>query len=321
MTKNTFFRGLALILLAICALCPIKASAEINYSGLLGDVNKDKAIDISDVTCLIDFILTGNNLPAGIPDVNLDEAIDINDATKLIDMLLKGDNSLTFLANGVVFKMIHVEGGTFTMGSNASDAMADVEKPAHNVTLSSYYIAETEVTQIHWKKVMNANPSTYKGDNLPVHRMTWDKAQDFIAKLNELTGFTFRMPTDAEWEYAARGGKYTHHYRFAGSSNIDEVAVYSANSGNKPNEVATKAPNELGLYDMTGNVFEWVADWYAPYTSEAQTNPTGPETGRYRVERGGGFNSSDVVCRITNRMSLQPTNYALSLGMRLAITM
>ena len=189
---------------------------------------------------------------------------------------------------GVTFNMIKVEGGTFTMG--ATPEMTDPkdnEKPTHQVTLSSYYIGETEVTQALWQAVMGSNPSQFAGDNLPVERVTWEYCQAFIAKLNSLTGKNFRLPTEAEWEYAARGGNKSNGTQYSGSSNIDEVAWYSDNSSSMTHPVKTKKANELGIYDMSGNVWEWCQDWRGSYSSESLNNPTGPESGIERVRRGG----------------------------------
>ena len=173
--------------------------------------------------------------------------------------------------------MVYVQGGTFMMGADASDndAYKD-EKPAHQVTLSSYYICKYEVTQALWQEVMGSNPSRFKGDNLPVESVSWNDCQVFISKLNAMTGQHYRLPTEAEWEFAARGGNSSRGYKYSGSSTLSDVAWYGENSGNKTHLVGTKSPNELGLYDMIGNVREWCSDWYGDYNSSAQTNPAGP---------------------------------------------
>ena len=228
---------------------------------------------------------------------------------------------MTFEANGVSFTMIHVEGGTFTMGatSEMTEPSSD-EEPTHQVTLSSYYIGETEVTQALWKAVMGSNPSRLKGDNLPVEKVSWNDCQTFIHKLNALTGKRFRLPTEAEWEFAARGGNQSRHTQYSGSSRIDDVAWNRGNSGDKMHPVKTKQPNELGIYDMTGNVYEWCQDWKGSYSSNAQTNPTGASSGSDRVLRGGGWGRSPRGCRSSNRSSETPEFSNDNLGLRLVLS-
>jgi len=235
---------------------------------------------------------------------------------------------LKFEVGGVSFTMVAVEGGTFTMGATTeqgSDAR-DGEKPAHQVTLSSYCIGQTEVTQALWLAVMGSNPSRFTGNlQRPVETVSWNDCQTFISKLNQMIGKNFRLPTEAEWEYAARGGNRTRGYKYAGSNNIDDVAWNYANSmaldpyyyGTYT--VATKAPNELGLYDMSGNVREWCQDWYGSYSSSAQTNPTGPASGSYRVYRGGSWGNSARYCRVSFRLNSAPSDSYDYLGLRLAL--
>ena len=209
----------------------------------------------------------------------------------------------TFTVNGVSFTMIKVEGGTFRMGATSeqgSDVDSD-EKPVHSVTLSDYYIGETEVTQELWEAVMGSNPSYFKGSQNPVEKVSWNDCKEFITKLNRLTGKNFRLPTEAEWEYAARGGNKSKGYKYSGSNTIGNVAWYSGNSGKATHNVKTKSPNELGIYDMSGNVWEWCEDYYGGYSSGSQTNPTGPSSGSSRVFRGGGWNGSARSCRVSSR--------------------
>ena len=230
-------------------------------------------------------------------------------------------NVLTITVKGVSFKMIRVQGGTFTMGATSeqgSDAYDD-EKPAHKVTLSNYYIGETEVTQELWQAVMGSNPSYFKGAKLPVEQVSWEDCQEFIRKLNQMTGKSFRLPTEAEWEFAARGGNRSNHYKYSGSGNLSSVAWYDDNSGSKTHPVGQKSPNELGLYDMSGNVWEWCADWYGKYSSSAQTNPKGASSASDRVSRGGGCGSSAGGCRVSSRSSHAPANRYDALGLRLAL--
>ena len=232
--------------------------------------------------------------------------------------------SKTYTVNGVSFKMIEVEGGTFTMGSPDSDSDADSdEKPIHQVTLSSYYIGETEVTQELWQAVMGSNPSYYTGDlQRPVEQVSWYDCQTFISKLNELTGESFVLPTEAEWEYAARGGKKNNGYKYSGSNTIDDVALYQEDLfvAVRTNAVKAKKPNELGIYDMSGNVLEWCSDWYGSYSSSSQTNPIGPSSGSERVHRGGSYSFSAKSCRVACRSRLSPDIRAINGGFRLAIS-
>ena len=224
----------------------------------------------------------------------------------------------TFTANGVSFTMVGVQGGTFQMGSNDGD---DGEKPVHSVTLSSYYIGQTEVTQALWKAVMGTNPSNWIGNNLPVEQVSWNDCQTFIRNLNQLTGKTFRLPTEAEWEFAAKGGRQSRGFKYSGNTNIDYVAWYYSNSGSKAHPVATKSPNELGIYDMSGNVWEWCQDWYGNYSSSAQTNPKGPRSGFCRVLRGGSWYYIAMYCRSAYRNFANPADrYLDSLGLRLVLS-
>lgn len=226
----------------------------------------------------------------------------------------------TFTVNGVQFTMVAVAGGTFTMGATSeqgSDAFDD-EKPAHQVTLSDYYIGQTEVTQALWKAVMGSNPSNHKGDNLPVEQVSCNDCQVFIQKLNQLTGKQFRLPTEAEWEYAARGGRKSQGYKYAGGNNIGSVAWCDGNSGNETHPVGTKQANELGIYDMSGNVWEWCSDWYGGYQSSSQSDPQGPSSGSDRVGRGGGCYSDAWNCRVSIRNNSAPVGRSFNLGLRLS---
>ena len=255
-------------------------------------------------------------------DVNDDGVVDLSDATTLIDHVLNGVNngsSHIFIAHNVMIEMVRVEGGTFTMGATAeqaSDAFSD-ELPTHKVTLSPFLIGKYEVSQTLWLAVMGENPSVNTGINLPVDNVTWNECQTFITKLNELTGKNFRLLTEAEWEYAARGGNKSKGYKYSGSNNLGDVAWYIDNSNNTSHAMGTKAPNELGIYDMTGNVMEWVSDWKGSYSSGAQTNPTGPDSGTYRVNRGGSYGNVERLSRITNRNSIDPNMSSKTMGLRL----
>ena len=186
------------------------------------------------------------------------------------------------------------------------------------MTLSSFSIGRYEVTQEEWEAVMGSNPSNFKGKKLPVEQVSWDDCQTFIRKLNQMTGKHFRLPTEAEWEYAARGGNKSRGYKYAGGDNLGSVAWYTDNSGNKTHEVGKKQPNELGLYDMSGNVREWCQDWKGGYRSSSQTNPTGPSSGSYRVNRGGDWINRARYCRVSYRSYITPDNRNSLLGLRLA---
>lgn len=231
-----------------------------------------------------------------------------------------GENR-TFTVNGVSFTMVGVKGGTFTMGATSEQTGADSdESPTHQVTLSDYYIGETEVTQELWQAVMGSNPSGFTGNlQRPVENVSWNDCQTFITKLNALTGETFSLPTEAEWEYAARGGNKAQGYLYSGSNTIGDVAWYTSNSSSTTHPVKTKQANELGLYDMSGNVWEWCADWYGSYSSSAQTDPVGPSSGSYRVLRGGSWSLTATCCRVANRYYDSPSGAGSDNGLRLSL--
>ena len=228
----------------------------------------------------------------------------------------------SYTVNGVSFTMVDVEGGTFTMGATSeqsSDAESD-EKPAHKVTLSNYSIGETEVTQALWQAVMGSNPSHFTGDKQrPVENVSWNECQTFIKKLNQLTGENFRLPTEAEWEYAARGGRSSKRYKYSGSNIIGDVAWYTSNSSSKTHAVKTKQPNELGIYDMSGNVYEWCSDWFGCYSSSAVTNPKGLSSGSNRVLRGGSWFNYARYCRVAYRNNNSPASRHYYYGLRLSL--
>ncbi len=297
----------------------------------IGDVNCDGFVDITDVTDLIDYLLgsTSGQFSNENADVDHDEKMTINDVTLLIDYLLgsaelqpKDNEGRTFTVNGVSFRMARVDGGTFNMGCTVEqDADADAhEAPVHAVTLSTYLIGQTEVTQELWQAVMGDNPSSFTDDDqCPVERVTWDMCQEFISRLNELTGQIFRLPTEAEWEFAARGGNKSRGYKYAGGNDLAELAWFTDNSSAATHPVGTKKANELGLYDMCGNVNEWCADWYGLYPEEAQTNPSGPESGKSRIYRGGSWQNAAKVCRVTRRNYFAPGAIRNYMGLRLAL--
>ena len=276
------------VLIYLCLMAfPLALSAQSKR----GDVNSDGKVDISDIVAVINIIATGGD-----------------------DIVNK---TVTYEVDGVAFNMVVVEGGVFKMGSTVSDD----EKPIHEVKLKSFSIGQTEVTQELWETVMGTNSSNWKGLKLPVENVSWNDCQTFITKLNALTGQQFRLPTEAEWEYAARGGSQSKGYTYSGSDNLGDVAWYSSNSGSKTHEVATKSPNELGIYDMTGNVCEWCQDWYDYnyYASSVIINPTGPSSGSYRVNRGGSWYDTAPGCRCANRNNYIPSITYNSVGFRLAL--
>lgn len=264
----------------------------------------------------------GKAIPAGRKTVVWDvlaewEKLDDDDIK--FKVKAQGKYAWEVVVNGVSFNMIYVDGGTFTMGCTSvqgSDC-ANNERPAHQVMVSDFYMGETEVTQALWKAVMGSNPSCFRGDDLPVENVSWNDCQEFILKLSQLTGKTFRLPTEAEWEYAARGGKNHDGYKYAGANSIGDVA-WCWNNSIQTHLVATKLPNAIGLYDMSGNVKEWCSDWYGGYISEAQRNPTGPLSGSSRVQRGGSWPQNARPCRVSYRSHVNPSFHSNDCGFRLA---
>lgn len=321
------------LLAAIMVFMPLQAAA----AAQRGDVNGDGKVSIGDVTELINLLLSGNtDVGNGVADVNADGVVSIGDVTELINHLLSGNELaplepqiMEFTVGDVTFYMVPVEGGTFTMGATSeqgSDASSK-EKPVHQVTLSSYYIGETEVTQALWQAVMGNNPSNFVGMQNPVERVSWEDCQTFIAMLNQLTGQQFRLPTEAEWEFAARGGNESMGYKYSGSDNLASVAWYSYNDGWQlcgtgnygTHPVATRNPNELMLFDMSGNVHEWCQDWYGTYESSDQTDPAGPANGTDRVYRGGSWYFDEWFCRVSFRNGVAPSYTSYGIGLRLAM--
>lgn len=227
-----------------------------------------------------------------------------------------------FTVNGVSFKMIRVEGGTFMMGATPEQGIDafDDERPVHQVTLSDYYIGETQVTQELWQAVMHKNPSRFMNDNSPVDSVSWNNCQQFVLRLNQLTGKNFRLPTEAEWEFAARGGVMSQNYIYSGGNCLDDVGWYLDNSFNKTHQVKQKKPNELGLYDMSGNIWEWCQDFYEEYDVGVQRDPMGLLQGSHHVYRGGCWCEVED-CRVTSRRAGAPdfASYG-GLGLRLALT-
>lgn len=240
-------------------------------------------------------------------------------------------NYINIIINGVSYLMKPIEGGTFTMGATSEQVDAgNNERPIHEVTLNTFFIGKTEVTQALWEAVMGNNPSNNKGKNLPVENVSWNDCQEFIYKLNEVTiyqrpfGREFRLPTEAEWEFAARGGNKSNFFQYAGSSSIEDVAWYEANSNNMTHPVAEKRGNELGLYDMSGNVLEWCQDYYDKnfYKRSPSSNPCRDIKTHFinypRVFRGGNCNYISKFCRVAFRSCAKQNYRNSNLGLRLA---
>jgi formylglycine-generating enzyme required for sulfatase activity len=218
-------------------------------------------------------------------------------------------------------EMVLVEGGSFTMGctSEQSDCAVN-ENPTHQVTVSSFQIGKYEVTQLQWRAVMASNPSHFRDcDECPVEKVSWNDIQEFLLRLNEQTGKNYRLPTEAEWEYAARGGNKGKGYKYVGSNDVGRVAWNASNSGMKTHPVGQKQANELGIHDMTGNVYEWCSDWYGDYPDSIQTDPIGPTNGTFRVLRGGGWYDSNRRCRVSLRYSSSPDSHYSGNGFRLVL--
>ena len=286
------------------------------------DVTGDGEVTAADVTAIYDKLLNNDTTyPENAYDVNGDGNITAADITAIYDVLLNGFPTTEYTVNGVTFVMVKVDGGTFTMGANAGDPDAgEDEFPNHQVTVGTFSIGQTEVTQELWAAVMGWNYSGHGGNlQYPVEYVNYNMCQEFIAKLNEMTGKNFRLPTEAEWEFAARGGNKSQGYLYSGSNNINDVAWYNGNAEGATHAVGTKAPNELGIYDMSGNVWEWCDQWYGQYSAEAQTNPTGPASGGEKVMRGGSWYGSAKKCRISMRFKAPELFGDDDIGLRLAM--
>ena len=230
------------------------------------------------------------------------------------------------VADGVEMEMVWVEGGSFTMGSNATPKGVKLTyalaRPEHRVTVDGYFIGRYEVTQELWQAVMGENPSKFKGSaNLPVESVSWTEAQEFAMRLSQMTGRRFRLPSEAEWEYAARGGSKSQRNPYAGCNRnqLDNHGWYCVNSDGATHAVGQLQPNELGLYDMSGNVAEWCQDWVEAYTSEEQTNPRGPRQGENRVLRGGHYNSTSAACTVYDRGWYLPSGKYELYGLRIVM--
>ncbi|MDY5969565.1 MAG: SUMF1/EgtB/PvdO family nonheme iron enzyme [Bacteroidales bacterium] len=287
-----------------------------NYSGDAGkDVapGKEKKIMLYDLPEL-----------QAVPFV-LDTLLGISENDTMIRFRVEVDDGSVDIGVGeVTFRMMQVDGGTFMMGDTRPGALKhtyEASKPVHQVTVDTFYMSQFEVTQRLWMAVMDSNPSLSKSnDSLPVEQVSYNDAQVFIARLSQITGYRFRMPTEAEWEYAARGGRKSKGYVFPGcDGNPGAVAWYGMNSNNHTHPVGRLKPNEVGLYDMAGNVWEWCSDWYGPYTEEPQVNPRGPRSGENRILRGGCMNSPSWGCAVSDRSWYLPDHGYGFHGLRLVL--
>ena len=220
----------------------------------------------------------------------------------------RSNNRITITTKGVTFSLVKVEGGRYQMGATPEQGKAKTDEyPLHYVTLSDYYIGETEVTNELWTAIMNTNPSVLFSQPLqPVNNITWFDCQKFINRLSSLTGLRFALPTEAQWEYAARGGKNSRNYKYSGSNNIKDVAWYKGNAKGGLQEVKKLKPNELGIYDMSGNAYEWCSDWYGLYKADEELDPKGPSTGTFKVKRSGSAGEKDALTRIAFRIGINP---------------
>lgn len=270
-------------------------------------------------------------LKAGIPIVQIKFSDEINDIEIKDNTFIANDINFKDLDSIIkcvkikdtLFKMILVKGDTFVMGASLQEGGENEdEQVLHNVTLGSFYICETQVTQKQWNTIMGNNPSKIKYDNYPVTNVSWYDCQNFIKKLNEITGLKFRLPTEAEWEFAARGGQKGKHngYKYSGGNTITNIMWYSNNSENHPHEVSLKQSNELGVFDMSGNIWEWCSDWYENYDTMQTFNPQGPIDGKEKVCRGGSFMSEAKECRVSIREKDNPNEESEDVGFRLVIS-
>ncbi len=300
-------------------LAPVNAVAITIPPEWKGDVNLDGEIDIDDVTTLTDALLNGDVFDS--MDVTQDGKANIDDVTSLIDMLLVMPRLETFKVNGVSFTMRYVREASFTMGATGGQIpyAGQNEYPAHEVELPPYFICRTEVTQALWHAVMGDNPCHFKGYELPVEWVTWDECQEFVYRLSQMTGRQFRLPTEAEWEFAANSAHVNLGCLYSGSDELDSVGWFADNSNGAPNQVRTKGRNGIGLFDMSGNVNEWCYDWFAPYNSGSQFNPIGPQQGTVRVIRGGSWSDESDLCRVTSRQSHDPAVNDATVGLRIAM--
>jgi len=332
--NNTFQRHVSLVLSLVAFLFGLTTRAQ-TVSNVTAEQQGNALVvhyNLStDSPCEVSLFVSlngGKTWTGPLLRVSGDVGKDINNGSRTIRWLVLEEME-NLVGNNIQFKvvasgkkpfepeMVFLKGGTFMMGSNNGD---DDERPVHQVTLSDFSIGKYEVTQGQWRAVIGSNPSKFSGcDQCPVEGLSWDDVQQFITVLNSKTDKKYRLPTEAEWEYAARGGNQSRGYTYSGSDDIGAVAWYSENSSSKTHPVGQKQANELGIYDMTGNVWEWCSDLYGPYTSASGVNPSGAYSGRYHVDRGGSWNSNPQFCRVALRSYLSPDIRFNSLGLRLVL--
>lgn len=304
---------------------------------MMQDIIKKRPQNVNEI---LKYLLNVDNFDESIPlSLNTNQESTILMTSQTLSKVDNGDMTIlksdyernkedviAFFVNGVSFNMVKVETGSFMM-----DTLEDFGKPVvctgqfklpHKVTISNaYYIGETVVTQELWIAIMGNNPSYFRNDKKPVECVSWNDCQIFISKLNEVTGNKFRLPTEAEWEFAAHGGNDSHNYNYSGSNNLSNVAWFDDNSGEETHEVATKKSNELGIYDMSGNVWEWCSDWFGDYRSSDQLNPQGPMYGKRKVVRGGDYGSYSTLCKVRLRFASQlPDKRGKNIGLRLVLS-
>lgn len=283
------------------------------------------------IECIEDWIDVKKETDALI--INVDRNYNMTERVGMIKLIQGSvEKSLLISQNACSwyesFRMINVEGGSFFIGAqndNPSSKNYDIdayqiEAPVHKVTLDNYCIGVFEVTQAQWEAAMGNNPSIHQGENLPVENVSWEQVQDFIYLLNEKSGLSYRLPTEAEWEYAAKGGNKSEGNKYSGFSILGACGWYYSNSESSTHEVGSKNPNELGIYDMSGNVREWCNDWFDYYTSADASNPNGPDYGNMKVNRGGSWTTPAVNCRNSYRHTDFPYEASQDLGFRLAIS-
>uniref|UniRef100_UPI0039A4F2DD formylglycine-generating enzyme family protein n=1 Tax=Ornithobacterium rhinotracheale TaxID=28251 RepID=UPI0039A4F2DD len=229
-----------------------------------------------------------------------------------------GFSKLILKINELEIEFIPVTGSLFNMGNKEGD---DDEKPLHMVRVKDFYIGKTEVTQELYRTIMKKNPSEFNCDFCPVERVSWLDTQEFIKKLNQITGLKFRLPSEAEWEFSAKGGKKSKRFDYSGGNEINKIAWNASNSSGRSHPVSEKEPNELGISDMTGNVWEWCQDWYEPdyYQFSPKNNPVNTNLGSSRVLRGCSWRNNEDKCRVTYRFGYSPTDRRSNVGFRLVL--